>query len=398
MSKPPEIVTGPAPSGRLELTWTNKRLRLLADDEGGYSWVEPADFRVAEVRLLHEAACVAKPDRGTPNLLMRGDALHALTSLIELPEYRRRYVAQVKLCYLDPPFNTGQAFQQYDDALEHSVWLTMMRDRLVQIRDLLSDDGSVWVHLDDTEQAYCRVLMDEVFGRQNFVATIVWKKADSPRNSARHFSTDQDYILVFAKNAENWRPNRLPRTGETDAAYKNPDDDPRGPWVPGDPFANKPYALGLYEVTGPTGNRFGPPPGRYWRVSEETFLELDRTGQVYWRGGGDARPRIKRYLSEVGELVPRTFWDYMEVGSSGTSSREARKLLPDVPVFATPKPEALLERVLTIGSNPGDIVLDCFAGSGTTAAVAQKMDRRWVTVERSVRPRRSTYCPGSLGS
>jgi adenine-specific DNA-methyltransferase len=373
----------PEPRGRLELTWTNKALRLLSDETGGYTWVEPPDFRVAEVRLLHEAATIGKCDADAENLLIRGDALHALTSLVELPEYRKKYTGKVKLCYIDPPFNTGQAFEQYDDALEHSVWLTMMRDRLVQIEELLAPDGSVWVHLDDVEMAYCRVLMDEIFGRRNFVATIVWKKADSPRNSARHFSTDQDYILVYAKNAETWRPNRLPRTAETDAAYSNPDDDPRGPWSPGDPFANKPYALGQYEVTGPTGNRFGPPPGRYWRISQERFLELDRTGQIYWRGGGDARPRIKRYLSEVGDLVPRTFWEYTDVGSNGTSSREIRKLFPDVPVFATPKPEALLERVLTIGSDPGDIVLDCFAGSGTTAAVAHKLGRRWITAERS---------------
>lgn len=375
------------PSGRLELTWTNKPLRLLADEAGGYEWTQPSDYRVAEVRLLHDVAHAgstrSQRSRAQDNLLIRGDALHALTSLTSLPEFQREYGGKVKLAYIDPPFNTQQAFAQYDDALEHSVWLTMMRDRLIQIRDLLAPDGSVWVHLDDAEQAYCRVLMDEVFGRSNFIATVVWKKADSPRNSARYFSTDQDYIHVYARNAATWRPNRLPRTDDTNAAYTNPDDDPRGPWIPGDPFANKPYALGRYQVTGPTGNAFGPPPGRYWRISEEKFLELDRTGQIYWRGGGEARPRIKRYLSEVGDLVPRTFWDFMDVGSNGTSSREIRKLFPDIAVFATPKPEGLIERILQIGSKPGDIVLDSFAGSGTTAAVAQKMHRRWVTVERS---------------
>ena len=177
------------PSGRLELTWTNKHLRLLADEDGGYQWVPPADYRVAEVRLLHDVEEVgetrAERSRAKDNLLVVGDALNALTSLCELPELAREYVGKVKLVYLDPPFNTQQAFEHYDDALEHSVWLTMMRDRLVQINKLLSPDGSVWVHCDDSEQAYLKVMMDEVFGRDNFVAVVVWEKVYSPKSSAR---------------------------------------------------------------------------------------------------------------------------------------------------------------------------------------------------------------------
>ncbi|NEW32942.1 site-specific DNA-methyltransferase [Nocardia cyriacigeorgica] len=345
------------------------------------------DPRFAEVRLLHEKEVVGQVNPAakatSDNLLIVGDSYDALQSLNRIPEYASEYRGRVKLVYIDPPFNTGQAFQHYDDALEHSVWLTMMRDRLLLIRDLLAPDGSVWVHLDDAEMAYCRVLMDEIFGRESFISSIIWQKADSPRNSARHFSVDQDYIHVYARDPAIWRPYRLPRTEETDKSYRNPDNDPRGPWTPGDPFANKPYSLGQYEVTGPTGNVFGPPPGRYWRISKERFEELDREGRIWWRGGGDARPRIKRYLSEVADLVPRTVWDYKEVGSSGDSSREMRRLLPEVPVFSTPKPERLLQRILTIATRPGDIVLDCFAGSGTTAAVAHKMERRWVTVELS---------------
>lgn len=350
-------------------------------------WVPRDDPRFGEVRLLHEKEAVGdvqSPEKATTdNLLIVGDSYDALQSLNRIPEYASEYRGRIKLVYIDPPFNTGQAFQHYDDALEHSVWLTMMRDRLLLIRDLLAPDGSVWVHLDDAEMAYCRVLMDEIFGRSSFITSIIWQKADSPRNSARHFSVDQDYIHVYAKDADIWRPNRLPRTEETDKSYRNPDNDPNGPWIAGDPFANKPYSLGRYEVTGPTGNVFSPPPGRYWRVSKERFEELDREGRIWWRGGGDARPRIKRYLSEVADLVPRTVWDFKEVGSSGESSREMRRLLPDVPVFSTPKPERLLHRILTIATKPGDIVLDCFAGSGTTAAVAHKMERRWITVELS---------------
>lgn len=374
-------------SGRLELTWTNKDRTLLAHEDQTYEWVEPADYRVSEVRLLHDVTTVgeaaSESERASDNLLIRGDALHALSSLSRLPEFAQEYVGKVKLCYIDPPFNTGQAFAQYDDALEHSVWLTMLRDRLVQIRELLAADGSVWVHLDDAEMHRCRAVLDEVFGANNFIATVVWKKSDSPRNSARYLSVDQDYIHIYAKDAEVWRPNRLPRTAEINASYKNPDNDPRGPWIQGDPFANKPYSLGLYEVVGPTGNVFGPPPGRYWRISEEKFLELDKDGRVWWRGGGEARPRIKRYLSEVANLVPRTAWDHTEVGSNSNSSSEVRKLFPGVPVFATPKPERLLQRILSIGTGPGDIVLDCYAGSATTAAVAQKMGRRWITSEWS---------------
>lgn len=366
---------------RLELTWTNKDRRLLSHGQDRYEWVDSDDWRVAEVRLLDPVAKVGTtPD---DNLLIHGDALHALTSLASVPGYAERYLGKVKLVYIDPPFNTGQAFAHYDDAVEHSVWLTMLRDRLVQIRRLLAQDGSVWVHLDDTEAHRARSVLDEVFGSDNFIATIVWKKANSPRNSTRYLSVDQDYIHVYAKNAEVWRPNRLERTATADASYKNLDSDPRGPWTQSDPYANKPYSLGMYTVVGPTGNEFGPPPGRYWRISKEKFHELDAQGRIWWRGGGEAKPRIKRYLSEVGKLVPRTVWDHSEVGSNGTSRNEVRRLFPDIPTFATPKPERLLQRVLSIGTNPGDIVLDCYAGSGTTAAVAHKMCRRWVAVEVS---------------
>ena len=375
----------PRYEGRLELTWTNKDECLLAHDDGSYEWLPPSDYRVAEIRLLDDVQTVGEvgKHRAADNLLIEGDALHALTALAKVPEFRKEYSGKVKLAYMDPPFNTGQAFTDYDDALEHSVWLTMIRDRLSQVHGLLAETGSVWVHLDDVEVHRCRSVLDDVFGASNFIATVIWGRADSPRNSARHFSVDQDYIHVYAKNAELWRPVRLPRTAEADASYRNPDNDPRGPWSPGDPFANKPYSLGNYEVVGPTGNVFGPPPGRFWRISKAKFDDLNTEGRIYWRGGGDARPRIKRYLSEVSDLIPRTYWDFSEAGSTGDASREIRRLFPDVPVFATPKPERLMRRIIGIGSQPGDIVLDCFAGSGTTAAVAHKMGRRWVTVEWS---------------
>ncbi len=380
--------------GRLELTWTNKDLRLLAHEDGSYEWLSPADYRVAEVRLLHDAAAVGGVGRtrAADNLLIRGDALNALTSLSLLPEFAAQYLGKVRLAYLDPPFNTQQSFLHYDDALEHSVWLTMMRDRLAQVKGLLSSDGSVWVHCDDSEQHRLRVLMDELFGADCFVATVIWEKADSPRNSARQFSTDQDYIVVYAASPE-WTPERLPRTEESDAIYSNPDDDPAGPWLPSDPFANKPYSKGLYEIVGPTGRTFKPPPGRYWRISEESFRRLDAEGRIWWGPTGGARPSVKRYLSEVADLVPRTLWSRSVVGSNRTSKNEMRALFAGEASFASPKPEALLQRVIQIATRPGEVVLDCFLGSGTTAAVAHKMGRRWVGIERSAETMRTFAQP-----
>jgi adenine-specific DNA-methyltransferase len=372
--------------GRPELTWANKDQALLAHENQCYEWVDPSDYRVSEVRLLDDVSTVgtvAAMHPASDNLLIRGDALHALNSLNQIPEFAREYAGKVKLAYIDPPFNTGQTFAQYDDGLEHSVWLTMMRDRLLQLRDLLAAGGSVWVHLDDAEIGHCRVLMDEVFGGHNFVSAVIWEKADSPNNSAQFFSIDQDTILIYAKDRRAWKRNRLPRTAALDSIYTNPDGDPRGRWYPGDPFANKPYSLGRYEVTGPTGRPFQPPPGRFWRISEQKFWDFDRDGRIWWGPAGEARPSIKRFLDEVDGAVPRTLWRHADVGSNRTSKNEMRALFPGEASFATPKPEALIRRIVQIATEPGDIVLDCYGGSGTTAAVAHKMGRRWVTSEWS---------------
>ncbi len=398
----------PTYDGRLELTWTNKPLRLLAHEDGSYEWVSPSDYRVAEVRLLHDAGAIgdvhAQPDRARDNLLIRGDALNALTSLIELPEFAREYLGKVKLAYLDPPFNTQQSFLHYDDALEHSVWLTMMRDRLVSIKTLLSPDGSVWVHCDDSERDYLKVMMDEVFGRANFIAAVLWQKVYMPKNSARHFSTDHDYILVYALDADVWRPNAMERTAAMDARYTNPDNDPRGPWKPGDLSARNYYSVGRYPITTPSGRVVaGPPAGCYWRVSKEKLAAMDADHRIWWGPAGNGVPAVKRFLSEVRGRVPQTLWFYEEVGHTQDAKREVLAFCPPGgEPFATPKPERLLHRVMDIGSSPGDIVLDCFLGSGTTAAVAHKMNRRWIgvevsreTVEGIVRPRLTRVVEGS---
>ncbi len=375
------------PKGRLELTWTNKDRALLSLEDGGYKWVPRQDYRVAEVRLLREAGTVGEvqPDeeRAKDNLLIRGDALNALTALTRLPEFASEYAGKVKLAYIDPPFNTGQAFEHYDDGLEHSVWLTMMRDRLLQIKELLAPDGSVWVHLDDAEMAYCRVLMDEVFGRECFVTTIVWQKRYSRENRAA-FGSAHDYIIVYSPmGKERWKKvrNRISRTEAKE--YGNPNDDPRGLWRPIPLTAQGFRKNQMYEIVAPNGTKHKPPKGRCWSTVEAKFLELKDAGRIYWGKEGTAQPQVIRYLDEDEGLVPMTWWPHEELGHSDEAKKQILELFPDSEAFDTPKPERLMERIIHIGSNPGDIVLDCFAGSGTTAAVAQKMGRRWITVEVS---------------
>lgn len=376
----------PVYEGRLELTWTNKELRLLAHEDGSYEWVPPADYRVAEVRLLHDAGSVGEVNPGArraeDNLLIRGDALNALRSLSSLPEFAAEYLGKVKLAYLDPPFNTQQSFLHYDDALEHSVWLTMMRDRLSQIADLLAPDGSVWVHLDDSEGHRARCVLEEVFGAQNFIATVIWQKIHARNNSAQHFSSDHDYILVFAKDKERFELNRTDRTDISDKEFWNPDDDERGPWRRSDMTASHSYSEGKYEVVGPHGDVFVPRDGRWWSVSRQGFDELRDDNRLWWGREGRTFPFRKRFQSELIGLVPTTIWLHEEVGNNREAKGEITRLFGRGAIFATPKPERLLHKIIHIGSNPGDIVLDCFVGSGTTAAVAHKMSRRWVAVER----------------
>ena len=336
-------------------------------------------------RLLQPVSSHGHPARAADNLLIQGDNLEALKSLV--PFYR----GQVKCIFIDPPYNTRSAFEHYDDNLEHAQWLTLMLPRLQLLRELLRDDGSIWVTIDDHEGHYLKVLMDEVFGRGNFVTTVLWRKNYSPKSTARHFSEDHDYVLVYAKSGETWLPNLMPRTDRQDDAYKNPDSDPRGPWKPSDLSARNFYSLGTYSIQCPGGRRIdGPPSGRYWSISEENLWRLHSENRIWWGRGANNVPAVKRFLSEVKEgVVPQTWWSYEDVGHTQDAKKEVVALF-ESEVFGTPKPERLLQRILHIATNPSDLVLDSFLGSGTTAAVAHKMGRRWIGIEMGEHAR--THC------
>jgi adenine-specific DNA-methyltransferase len=379
--------SGQRPRGQLELTWTNKDDRLVGRENGSYDWVPASDHRVAEVHLLHDAGNVGEDSAS--NLLIRGDALHALTSLGDLAPYDELCLGKIKLAYLDPPFNTQQAFLQYDDALEHSVWLTMMRDRLAQVKRLLAFDGSVWVHCDDSEQAYLKAVMDEVFGRDNFVAAVIWEKTDSPRMDAAYFSVRHDYILVY-RASDAFSLNRL-SVDEEETHFNKLDEDGRRYYLKplrasaGKGSTREARPNLYFGIKAPNGRRVYPKlpnggDGR-WRWGKER-VEADSHLIEWVKGRNGWNPYYRIHEPDQRTRPPETLWTHTEVGSTRTSAREIKDLLGGV-TFATPKPERLLARIIGIGSDPGDVVLDCFLGSGTTAAVAHKLNRRWIGIEWS---------------
>ena len=327
-------------------------------------------------RLLEEDRELSAGAVESGNILIRGDNLEALKALLPFCSGR------VKCIYIDPPYNTRSAFEHYDDNLEHTRWLSIIWPRLELLRELLAEDGSIWVSIDDNEGHYLKVVMDEIFGRKNFITNVIWRKNYAPKSSARHFSEDHDHILIYARDADRWIPNPMPRTEKQNKAYKNPDNDPRGLWRPNNLAARNFYSKGTYSIRCPGGRLIeGPPAGSYWRVSEEKFWELDREGRIWWGRNGNNVPAPKIYLSEVKQgVVPQTFWNYEDVGHTQVAKKEIVSLF-GADVFGTPKPEQLIERILHVGSNPGDLVLDSFLGSGTTAAVAHKMGRRWIGIE-----------------
>lgn len=335
----------------------------------------------------------------TENLYIEGDNLEVLKLLQEA------YLGKVKMIYIDPPYNTGHDFiyndrfemdkQEYDQQIGlfdeknnrllentgsngrfHSVWCSMIYSRLMLARNLLADDGAIFISIDDNEQDNLKKIANEVFGASNFIAAIIWRKNYSPKGTAKHFSEDHDYILVFGKNAENWFPHKMPRTEKQNQAYKNPDDDPRGLWKSSDLSARNFYSKGTYEITTPSGRVIpGPPPGSYWRVSKEKFLELDKDNRIWWGKDGNNVPSIKRFLSEVSDgIVPQTYWPYEEVGHTQDAKKEIKDIFGGEMPFDTPKPIRLIDRILRLASDSDSIVLDFFSGSATTAHAVMQLN------------------------
>lgn len=330
--------------------------------------------RRAPYRLLEPVPEMGYGDPAAGNLLIQGDNLDALKALLPY------YAGRVKCIYIDPPYNTKSAFEHYDDNLEHSQWLSMMYPRLELLRELLAEDGSIWVSIDDNEGHYLKVVMDEIFGRKNFVASFIWQKRTSRENRAA-VGSSHDYIYLYAlAGAVSWKEvrNLLPQTGK---GYSNPDNDPKGPWR-SIPFSAQGYRPNqMYEIVSPTGVVLQPPRGRCWTATEPVYRQLLSESRVYFPRGGAGRPRVKQYPEGEKGLVPMTFWEAAEVGDTEESKKEILALFSEDDPFGTPKPERLLERIIHISTDPGDIVLDSFLGSGTTCAVAHKMGRRYIGIE-----------------
>ena len=311
----------------------------------------------------------------TSNLLIKGNNLLALHSL------KKKFTGKVKLIYIDPPYNTGNDGFRYNDSFNHSSWLTFMKNRLEIAKTLLSDDGSIWMNVDDREAHYLKVLGDGIFGRNNFIANVIWQKKFAPQNDAKFFSDNHDHILVFSKNIKTFKMNLLPRTEEMDNRYKNPDKDYRGIWT-SDNLLVKTYSASYdYPITNPVGRVINPPNGSCWRVSKEKFEQLKTDNRIWFGEDGSNVPRLKRFLTEVKQgMTPVTIWSYSNAGHNQDARRELFELGDNL--FKTPKPEKLLQKIILIGSNESDIVLDFFSGSGTTAAVAHKMKRQYIGVEQ----------------
>ena len=341
-----------------------------------FSVADQVPYRLLETVSHHGSG----DEKSTDNLLIHGDNLEALKAL--MPFYRGR----IKCIFIDPPYNTQSAFEHYDDKLEHSQWLSMMLPRLELLRDLLSEDGSIWVTIDDNEAHYLKVLMDEVFGRGNFVATMVWEKRTT-RENRRVFSFNHDFVLVYGKSKAAFEATRnpLPLSDEVLSRYKNPDNDPRGPWqsISANAQAGHATASQFYTLVAPNSKAHEPPRGTCWRYNKEKMQQEIAAGNIWFGKDGNGVPRIKKFLKagEEGGLTPETIWKADAVGTNDEAKKGIMELLHDVAVFGTPKPERLIQRILHIATNPGDLVLDSFLGSGTTAAVAHKMGRRWIGIE-----------------
>ncbi|MBQ3290642.1 MAG: site-specific DNA-methyltransferase [Kiritimatiellae bacterium] len=357
-----------APLQKLELRWIGKEKRAR---------LEPRVL-LEDVGKSHHAGVRRRDGKDIfDNMLIHGDNLLALKAL------EAEFVGRVKCVYIDPPYNTGNAFEHYDDGLEHSIWLGLMRERLELLQRLLSNDGTIWITLDDNEAHYCKVLCDEIFGRENFIADVIWNSRKSVSNDAI-LSLNTNHNLVFAKDKECVRAlakkSVLFKGPVDESKFSNPDNDPRGPWTADPMDAPNIRANLTYPIVNPqTGEQHLPPRGRHWRISQEKFASALADNRIVFGKTGNSKPQLKRFLSESAGKgsVMTTLW--ADVDTTTNATKHSQQLFENY--FSNPKPENLIERILTLATNPGDLVLDSFLGSGTTAAVAHKMGRRWIGIE-----------------
>lgn len=325
--------------------------------------------------------------------LIQGDNRPVLQSLV-------RSGTKVTCAYIDPPYNNHDRLHHYQDSVADEDWLDYISECATNIRHLLLDHGSFWVSIDDGMMHYLKVRLDTVFGRDNFVNTIVWEHRTTRENRAV-FSNNHEYVLVYAKDRKRFKSYRNPLayTADWQARFKNPDDDPRGPWQSVSATAQGGHATRsqYYAIECPDGRLLHPPKGRCWILTEDKMAQAIRDGRIYFGKGGRGVPRIKRYLSELdGGLTPHTLWKSDEVGTTADAKKQVIKVSKDLSVFETPKPEELIARIVTIATKPGDLVLDAFLGSGTTAAVAHKLGRRYIGIE--IGDQIATHCVDRLRS
>ncbi len=362
----------------VQLVWPNKDLPLRASGEASYEWAQSTDPRLQKPLIFEQLTKSRLTSRS--NVLAVGDGLDVLEALKAETTVLN---GGIRLVYIDPPFNTQVNFRQYNDSMQRPMWLSMMRDRLVALRSSLAEDASVWVHLDDSEVHRARAILDEVFGEAAFVASVVWQKKTT-RDSRAAFSSNHDTILVYAPSGpKRWKTSRNLLVKE-DARLQNRDDDPRGPWADA-PFTAPGYRKAQqYDIVTPTGQVLQPPRGRSWYATERTYLDLLNDDRIWFPKGGDGSPRLKLFANQLRGLVPFTVWSATDTGTNDEAKRHLMAMFPHIEVFDTPKPESLLERIIHIATNPGELVVDIFGGSGTTAAVAHKMRRRWIVAERNV--------------
>lgn len=363
----------------INLEWKNKDLVLRASGADTYEWINPA--RDESSNAAKVISLSARPLARRSNVLAIGDGIDVLEALAGSSE---ALADKIRLVYIDPPFNTSADVRCYNDTMGRSMWLSMFRDRLLALVPHLSDDASVWVHLDDRELHRARLVMDEVFGEEAFVASVVWQKKTT-RDSRAAFSNNHDTILVYAPSGpKTWKVSRNLLAQDT-AHAANRDNDPRGPWVDA-PFTAPGYrAAQQYPIKTPSGRVLRPPRGRSWYATEPTYRSLIEDNRIWFPKGGSGSPRLKLFSHQLRGLVPFTIWGSSETGTNDDAKRHLMSLFAQDVVFDTPKPEELLERIIYIATNPGELVVDLFGGSGTTAAVAHKLGRRWLLVERNIR-------------